>query len=151
MDFICLDRRFWSKCYKHCHWPYFDESTICRLITEISTLVNKKFKMCPRWGLNSRPSDYETDALPTALLRPSVQNYHSHLFYSNTTIWLLWCTVGKRADFVANFINWFLYAFYFYQRWWYAFLIWLDGIFVTILLFLGLKSVFVLQNTSLWS
>ena len=70
MDFICLDRRFWSKCYKHCHWPYFDESTICRLITEISTLVNKKFKMCPRWGLNSRPSDYETDALPTALLRP---------------------------------------------------------------------------------
>ena len=29
-----------------------------------------KFKMfCPRWGSNSRPSDYETDALPTALRR----------------------------------------------------------------------------------
>ena len=24
---------------------------------------------CPRWGSNSRPSDYETDALPTALWR----------------------------------------------------------------------------------
>ena len=26
-------------------------------------------KVCPRWGSNSRPSDYETDALPTALPR----------------------------------------------------------------------------------
>ena len=26
-------------------------------------------KACPRWGSNSRPSDYETDALPTALRR----------------------------------------------------------------------------------
>ena len=26
-------------------------------------------KYCPRWGSNSRPSDYETDALPTALRR----------------------------------------------------------------------------------
>ena len=26
-------------------------------------------KCCPRWGSNSRPSDYETDALPTALRR----------------------------------------------------------------------------------
>ena len=26
-------------------------------------------KFCPRWGSNSRPSDYETDALPTALRR----------------------------------------------------------------------------------
>ena len=25
--------------------------------------------ICPRWGSNSRPSDYETDALPTALRR----------------------------------------------------------------------------------
>ena len=25
--------------------------------------------ICPRWGSNSRPSDYETDALPTALQR----------------------------------------------------------------------------------
>ena len=28
-----------------------------------------KKKACPRWGSNSRPSDYETDALPTALRR----------------------------------------------------------------------------------
>ena len=26
-------------------------------------------RICPRWGSNSRPSDYETDALPTALRR----------------------------------------------------------------------------------
>ncbi len=38
----------------------------------------KNNKYCPKWGSNSRPpdysvyiySDYETDALPTALLRP---------------------------------------------------------------------------------
>ena len=29
--------------------------------------ANEKF--CPGWGSNSRPSDYETDALPTALPR----------------------------------------------------------------------------------
>ena len=29
--------------------------------------ADKKF--CPQWGSNSRPSDYETDALPTALPR----------------------------------------------------------------------------------
>ena len=29
----------------------------------------KKKKICPGWGSNSRPSDYETDALPTALPR----------------------------------------------------------------------------------
>ena len=28
-----------------------------------------KYKKCPVWGSNSRPSDYETDALPTALTR----------------------------------------------------------------------------------
>ena len=28
-----------------------------------------KLKVCPGWGSNSRPSDYETDALPTALPR----------------------------------------------------------------------------------
>ena len=28
-----------------------------------------KSKVCPGWGSNSRPSDYETDALPTALPR----------------------------------------------------------------------------------
>ena len=26
-------------------------------------------KLCPEWGSNSQPSDYETDALPTALSR----------------------------------------------------------------------------------
>ena len=29
----------------------------------------RRKKMCPVWGSNSRPSDYETDALPTALTR----------------------------------------------------------------------------------
>ena len=38
------------------------------------TDFEKKFSLgkennCPRWGSNSRPSDYETDALPTALRR----------------------------------------------------------------------------------
>ena len=28
---------------------------------------------CPRWGSNSRPSDYETDALPTALRRQDIK------------------------------------------------------------------------------
>ena len=32
-------------------------------------------KFCPRWGSNSRPSDYETDALPTALRRHCVSMY----------------------------------------------------------------------------
>ena len=31
----------------------------------------KAKKKCPLWGSNSRPSDYETDALPTALRRPT--------------------------------------------------------------------------------
>ena len=31
----------------------------------------KQKKECPLWGSNSRPSDYETDALPTALRRPT--------------------------------------------------------------------------------
>ena len=31
--------------------------------------VNSQKMPCPRWGSNSRPSDYETDALPTALRR----------------------------------------------------------------------------------
>ena len=29
--------------------------------------------VCPRWGSNSRPSDYETDALPTALRRQDIK------------------------------------------------------------------------------
>ena len=35
----------------------------------LSVLVVKCKSLCPRWGSNSRPSDYETDALPTALRR----------------------------------------------------------------------------------
>ena len=30
-------------------------------------------KSCPVWGSNSRPSDYETDALPTAPTRPGCE------------------------------------------------------------------------------
>ena len=32
-------------------------------------LVAQSLKPCPVWGSNSRPSDYETDALPTALMQ----------------------------------------------------------------------------------
>lgn len=35
---------------------------------ELRGLIHKK-KMCSRGGSNSRPSDYETDALPTELLK----------------------------------------------------------------------------------
>ena len=39
---------------------------------KILGIINVFFQQklpCPRWGSNSRPSDYETDALPTALRR----------------------------------------------------------------------------------
>ena len=36
---------------------------------ESSTSLCQQKLPCPRWGSNSRPSDYETDALPTALRR----------------------------------------------------------------------------------
>ena len=41
------------------------------LFSHSSLLVEPKGKQkeCPGWGSNSRPSDYETDALPTALPR----------------------------------------------------------------------------------
>ena len=34
---------------------------------DLSATIVFRQKFCPRWGSNSRPSDYETDALPTAL------------------------------------------------------------------------------------
>lgn len=40
-----------------------------------------KEKQCSRWGSNSRPSDYETDALPTAL-RKLEKRAKKHLFLS---------------------------------------------------------------------
>ena len=39
-----------------------------RIKIDMELKINSK-KVCPRWGSNSRPSDYETDALPTALRR----------------------------------------------------------------------------------
>ena len=44
---------------------------IAIIITSINTFTNKikKSKKCSRGGSNSRPSDYETDALPTELLK----------------------------------------------------------------------------------
>ena len=36
---------------------------------DLSATIVFRQKFCPRWGSNSRPSDYETDALPTALRR----------------------------------------------------------------------------------
>ena len=45
---------------------------------------------CPGWGSNSRPSDYETDALPTALPRllcnvSQSHNYNSRLY---SVLWM---------------------------------------------------------------
>ena len=37
--------------------------------SQANLVVWQEQKVCPRWGSNSRPSDYETDALPTALRR----------------------------------------------------------------------------------
>ena len=37
--------------------------------SQANWVVWQEQKVCPRWGSNSRPSDYETDALPTALRR----------------------------------------------------------------------------------
>ena len=43
-------------------WPYYK--------TVFTALIKwQNQKVCPGWGSNSRPSDYETDALPTALPR----------------------------------------------------------------------------------
>ena len=53
-------------------WPqlhnffHFDFSF---LFGAVQGRVNSQKMPCPRWGSNSRPSDYETDALPTALRR----------------------------------------------------------------------------------
>ena len=54
-------------------------SMIGSILESLSELVNRQTsqwkvpeiwqKYCPVWGSNSRPSDYETDALPTALTR----------------------------------------------------------------------------------
>ena len=45
----------------------------------IPTGKMKYKKNCPQWGSNSRPSDYETDALPTALWRPYEYFYSQSL------------------------------------------------------------------------
>ena len=37
-------------------------------------------KACPGWGSNSRPSDYETDALPTAL--PRHPRFYGEIYWS---------------------------------------------------------------------
>ena len=42
---------------------------------------------CPGWGSNSRPSDYETDALPTAL--PRLQDIYGQNVYSAPLCFLL--------------------------------------------------------------
>ena len=40
-----------------------------RVISIECSAPESNAKRCPVWGSNSRPSDYETDALPTALTR----------------------------------------------------------------------------------
>ena len=47
---------------------------------------NEKY-LCPGWGSNSRPSDYETDALPTAL--PRLQDIYGQNVYSAPLCFLL--------------------------------------------------------------
>ena len=47
----------------------FAKQNVEVFIRHKNTSIQMKKYLCPRWGSNSRPSDYETDALPTALRR----------------------------------------------------------------------------------
>ena len=51
---------------------YKDADRLLVLIRNFTGIKILNKKKCLRWGSNSRPSDYETDALPTELQRPSV-------------------------------------------------------------------------------
>ena len=53
-----------------CSADFFNKITLRSRPSEPIFAVRHIFlKPCPVWGSNSRPSDYETDALPTALTR----------------------------------------------------------------------------------
>ena len=61
-------------------WPYYK--------TVFTALIKwQNQKVCPGWGSNSRPSDYETDALPTAL--PRLQDIYGQNVYSAPLCFLL--------------------------------------------------------------
>ena len=55
--------------------------------------------LCPGWGSNSRPSDYETDALPTALPRLVENHWLSLLCFlaQITSGWVAFLLVRKTA------------------------------------------------------
>ena len=72
---------------------------------------------CPRWGSNSRPSDYETDALPTALRRLHVKprlakdlGWFLPIFGIDESIMIIrhnndFCKVNKRCQCVSRESN----------------------------------------------
>ena len=51
--------------------------------SQANWVVWQEQKVCPRWGSNSRPSDYETDALPTALRRLALGELWTSLYCDN--------------------------------------------------------------------
>ena len=57
---------FQSHLMKQFYWHFHS-------VLEMLLLCLKTKSICPGWGSNSRPSDYETDALPTALPRHIVK------------------------------------------------------------------------------
>ena len=63
--------------------------------------VTRSSQKCPVWGSNSRPSDYETDALPTALTRQTVQRKASFRQTQNEFMSFI-----VFDSFKENFQNW---------------------------------------------
>ena len=68
---------------------------------------NLEKRVCPGWGSNSRPSDYETDALPTALPRlgsetGSEQNWNNSILQKSLNIMILECRTFISSTYLAN-------------------------------------------------
>ena len=76
-------RHCFMKSRKKAWWSTWGEPDTCLIQTQTTKVIHtwlsksvlcKKTEQkysCPVWGSNSRPSDYETDALPTAPTRPA--------------------------------------------------------------------------------
>ena len=60
---------WWPHSCHFCRMKNMDNYCILHIFfsSKYVNLSVKNKKLCSRWGSNSRPSDYETDALPTAL------------------------------------------------------------------------------------
>ena len=69
----CAPKHFSQPSTKELEWPPCSLHPPRPFSTNAGGYSNignwKLEKYCPEWGSNSRPSDYETDALPTALSR----------------------------------------------------------------------------------